>query len=530
MKKGTYLSKGYGTKVTPQSEKIPNSSQIPNSAGGYAYGIDNWKRLDRFILLGSEGGSYYASERKLTKENAENVARCIKADGCRVVKRIVEISVAGRAPKNDPALFALAMCAGIGDESTRKDALQALPRVARIGTHLFHFAAYVEQFRGWGRGLRNAIGDWYNQKTEKDLAFQVVKYQGRDGWSNRDLLRLAHPQPKSIEHKNIYKWVVDGEIPDGVYKLIQGFEEAKVAKTEKELLPLIKKYGLTMEMIPTELATSPKVFEALLPNLGLTAIIRNLGNMSKSGYLAKGQWDAVSAVTSRIVDEKNIKASKVHPISILSALVTYKSGHGLKGKGEWETVPEVISALDKAFYMAFPNVEPTGKRIVLALDVSGSMSIGGVSGFQNLTPRLASAAMSMVTYKTEKSVAMVAFCDRMVPIDISKCTTLDGVERKISDLDFGGTDCALPMLWASKNKVEADAFIVYTDNETWCGNIHPSQALVQYRKQFSIPAKLIVVGMTATDFSIADPDDAGMLDVVGFDSSVPEIMSQFITG
>jgi 60 kDa SS-A/Ro ribonucleoprotein len=34
--------------------------------------------------------------------------------------------------------------------------------------------------------------------------------------------------------------------------------------------------------------------------------------------------------------------------------------------------------------------------------------------------------------------------------------------------------------------------------------------------------------MTGTPFTIADPNDAGMLDVVGFDSSAPAIMSDFI--
>ena len=74
-----------------------------------------------------------------------------------------------------------------------------------------------------------------------------------------------------------------------------------------------------------------------------------------------------------------------------------------------------------------------------------------------------------------------------------------------------------------------DVFVVYTDSETWHGEIHPVQALRQYRERTGIPAKLIVVGMVSNGFSIADPDDAGMLDVVGFDTSVPQLMSQFAT-
>lgn len=72
--------------------------------------------------------------------------------------------------------------------------------------------------------------------------------------------------------------------------------------------------------------------------------------------------------------------------------------------------------------------------------------------------------------------------------------------------------------------------MVYTDNETWAGTIHPHQALAEYRRTTGIPAKLIVVGMTATGFTIADPSDAGILDVVGFDAAVPSLITEFARG
>lgn len=152
----------FNARRTPQSLPIPGAGQVPNSAGGFAWAVDDWKRLNRFLVLGSEGGSYYTTEQKLTLANAEAVRRCIQMDGKRTVREIVAVSDAGRAPKNDPALFALAMCAAMGDDLTRREALCALPKVARIGTHLFHFAEYVDGMRGWGRGLRQAVGNWYD--------------------------------------------------------------------------------------------------------------------------------------------------------------------------------------------------------------------------------------------------------------------------------------------------------------------------------------------------------------------------------
>src|SRR5438034_4337967 len=139
----SYL-KRHGFRAMAQTAPLPGSGQVPNSAGAFAWAVDEWTQLRRFLVLGYEGGSYYASEAKLRRENAKVLERCIAADGARTVAEIARVSVEGRAPKNDPALFALAMAAGLGDEATRQAALEALPQVARTGTHLFQFATFVE--------------------------------------------------------------------------------------------------------------------------------------------------------------------------------------------------------------------------------------------------------------------------------------------------------------------------------------------------------------------------------------------------
>jgi hypothetical protein len=144
----THFSTRLTRLATPQAERIPGTNQVPNSAGGYAWPVDKWTRFDRFLIFGSERGTYYIRERTLTVENATNARECITDDGPRAVRRIVEISAAGRAPSNDPALFELAMCAGLGNDATHAMALEALPEVARTGTHLFHFLQYVPHSAG----------------------------------------------------------------------------------------------------------------------------------------------------------------------------------------------------------------------------------------------------------------------------------------------------------------------------------------------------------------------------------------------
>lgn len=170
---GTRFLKHFNMRRTLQSEPIPGSDQVPNSAGGLTFAIDDWARLQRFLILGSEGGSYYASERALTVENAEEVVRCLEADAGRTIRTIVQVSESGRAPKNEPAVLALAIAAGLGHTAA---ASEALPKVCRTGTHLFAFVEAVQGLRGWGRKLRKRIAGWYGGKSSEALAYQVAKY------------------------------------------------------------------------------------------------------------------------------------------------------------------------------------------------------------------------------------------------------------------------------------------------------------------------------------------------------------------
>ncbi len=182
------LRKLFSFRDTPQNEPVPGYGQAANEAGGYTWPVDNWARLDRFLVLGSESGTYYVGPRELTRQNATAALECIEEDGARVVDRVIEVSETGRAPSNDPALFVLALCAAAESASTRKAALEALPQVARTGTHLFHFLEFVEGFRGWDRSLRRAVGRWYSEKSAHQLAYQAVKYRQRDGWRHREAI------------------------------------------------------------------------------------------------------------------------------------------------------------------------------------------------------------------------------------------------------------------------------------------------------------------------------------------------------
>lgn len=552
----TKYSSHVSKRSTPQQEQAV-SGQVENSASGFVFSLDAWHRLDRFLILGTDGGTFYVDEKKHTKQAAAAVEMCIRLDGSRTVARIVEISDAGRAVKNDPAIFALAMCAGAEDAETRRLALAALPRVCRIGTHLFHFAQDVIQFRGCGRALRTALGRWYTSMPSDKLALQVVKYQQRDGWSHRDILRLAHPKPQTPEHGAIIRWATVGmdglgtkrekherdKVADAskLPKIIAAFDEIHSGVDASRAAKLISDHRLPHECVPNELKDQPKIWEAMLPHMGVTALIRSLGKLSSIG-LTKPLSATSKMIVNTLTDQDILKAGRVHPMTVLYAMKTYASGRGVKGALTWTAERSIVDAMDHAFYASFGNVEPCGKNIMLALDVSGSMSTSMSN--TTVTCREGTAAMAMITARAEKNWMCVGFTSSghhnhsyggrwggagagLTELSISPRQRLDDVVSKISNLPFGGTDCSLPMLHAIEKNLEIDVFQIYTDSETWAGEVHPFQALKMYRQKSGRKAKLIVVGMTASEFSIADSSDGGMLDVVGFDTSSPSIMSEF---
>lgn len=518
----------------PQTTKA-HPKQVKNTAGGYSFKLDEWGMLRRFLILGSEVGTYYVGRDTLTKLNSNALEKCLAKDGRLTVRQIIEVSDSGAASKNAPAVFALAMASVKGDIETRREAFRALPLVCRTGTDLFQFVDNRESLGGgWGRLMTDSISKWFNRPISL-VAYQSAKYKQREGWSMRDLLRLAHPVPASPAHSALFKYVVSGELTDTVPVLIQAMEEAKTASTNR-LVNLIRDYNLTREMIPTEALNNPDVWMALLEKMPLRAMVRNLGKMSQVGIL--GPRSVGQKLVCDKLNQQYIMKSRLHPYALLVALKVYQQGEGMLGDLTWKVNQAIVDKLDDAFYLAFGNVEDSGKSTLVALDVSGSMSAPLVSGYKQgkrglecvLSPVTcceAGTAMGLITMSTQKKHIFARFNNGLQTGGLRVGTRMDDALRWTSGVNFGGTDCALPMVEARRNKWEVDTFVIITDNDTWAGNVHPHTALEQYRDAMGIPAKVVVVGMASTGFTIANPDDPGMLDVVGFDTSTPQLISEF---
>jgi len=495
-----------------------------NAAGGYAFDLDDWARLNRFLVLGTESGTYYTDERELTAASAVAVERCVQADGPRAVHRIVEVSNSGLAPRNDAAILALAVAAKQGDEGTRKLAFASLPSVCRTGTHLFQFAAYIDATGGWGRGARTAVGSWYQSKDASQLAYQLVKYRQRGGWTHADLLRLSHPRP-SGETAALMAFAANKPAAAELPPIVVGYLAARDAKTAEDSARLVAEYGLPRECVRTEHLGEPVVLVALLESMPLTALIRNLGNLTAAGVVAPFSA-GTETVLAHLSDAERLRRSRVHPMALFLALRTYASGHGVRGSGTWTPVQQVVDALDAAFYAALVNVAPTNLRLLLAVDVSGSMrqNVMGAS----LSAAEAAGAMALIVARTEPNHLVLGINTAPVELRISPKMRLDAAMTVVARAITGGTDLAVPARWLATERIEVDGVVTLTDNETWAGRTHPAQAMEAYRRQLGKPVRNVVAAMTATGHSIGDPGDPLTLQCAGLDATIPEVIRGFV--
>ncbi|WP_336214355.1 TROVE domain-containing protein [Nonomuraea sp. LPB2021202275-12-8] len=542
--------------ATPQSQPIPGraADMVRNSAGGYVFAKDTWTRVEDFLILGTTGGTYYMGEHQLTTDNVQVLAQAIAEDGTRVVELLTDISTARppRAPKPSPALFALAACYVLGNADTKQAAKQALAEVARTTDHLAKFIGYYKSLTGssnvrTGRSLRTALGSWFLSDTPDNVAFKACKARQRKTPSGealdlRDVLRIAHPKADSEQRKVLFGWLA-GNVPDDEARdelpAVDRFLTAKAVATPAQAVRVITEAKVPWEFLPDAMLKEPAVWDALVDTVGMTALIRNLARMTSIGTLTPFS-DATHRAVARLTDREAIVKARIHPMDAWLALRVYGSGRAQPTPQAparlWNAVAPILDALEETYELAFGHVEPSGKRLLVAVDSSGSMRGGyygnsyriEVGGSPIGSPYEVACAMAVMFARIEKGNVHVIDVDTRV--HASKVTARTNM-REIASWrpSGGGTDLSLPFQWALQRHMEVDGVVVLTDNETWAGSYeHPAQALASYRRAINPQARAVVVSLAATGRSIGDPKDPGVLQMAGLDASLPMVACGFV--
>lgn len=512
-------------------------NQTFNHGDKQVYKLTDIERLKRFIFLGSDNGSLYMNQNTLTLENVlclENLLNQCKYDD--ILDALNQYK--HTAFKKDYLIYVLARCCSIHldddplfwKKDFRTDCFKIVLDVCYIPTFLFMFIQFYEQVNkrlynstGWNSQMKTTISQWYLSKTSQELMYHITKYPSRHDWSHKDVLKLAHVKPKDDITNDIFKYILYNNLDTSksYFDYLIAYENLKTDDNLDGIVESITQYNFVREHIPTRLLNEEKVWVNLIPNMPIISLLRNLNKITSLQIL-----DTYPHILQDIVNK--ITTIQVNPLQLLITIKMYKSGQGMKGSLKWVPNKEIVSALNGAFYATFNNLKKSNKKILLALDVSTSMSWNTVCGIDCLSASEVSCAMAMMFDYIGSGVDIMGFSSTFKKLDISSKYCLEENLEYVKDNTFGSTDCALPFVWAGENNKEYDAIIVFTDNETNSNTIEPSMALQLYRNQMNKNTKLIVIALTSNGFSIANPDDSNMMDVSGFDSNMYDMIYEFI--
>ena len=516
--------------------------EVLNSCGRQVFQISDVERVKRFLSLGCSNGTYYICTKDLMQEHIECI-ECMLDD---IEKRNILLELIGeyvkgnKCKKQEPLVYLLARCCtySIGDNSMlefRNKAYELLSDVCTTASTLMMFIDFSKKCSkkysnssGWNNLHKRAISKWYTSKDPFSLLFQMTKYKERNGYKHRDVLRLCHIVPSSLDMQVVFNYIVKETGSNDMCStktkdFIKDLEILKLDMKKNIIVDTINKWQLAREHLPNTWLNDKHVWIALLNYMPNIALLRNLNKMTLCGVFD-------DHVATDFVINKIENMNKVHPIQMLISLKMYAGGKGFKGNNAWIPVPCIIDAIDKRFYGLFKDVKKSTRRICVAIDVSPSMSWTYTVGTECMNAAEVSCGLAMVLKASNSdNIEIMGFTSNFVPLHIDPNKPFADNLRNISNFNFDSTDISKPFVWAQENKKHFDAFVVLTDSETNSNKIKPCDALRNYRKVMGVSkCKLVVVAMASNKFSIADPEDKYMLDIAGFDASVPDVIIEFI--
>ena len=520
-------------KNIPQTKSIIGKNMVENLAGAMAFKAEDFNALDRWLLTGSSSNMFYQNKQDATDKNVDVLLRCITKDPIKVAERIIYASDHGIS--NSTPIFALALLSASTDMNAKIAFRNIFNKIIRTASHLYEFLEYVKSVRGFGKTIHKAVNNWI--VSNKNLEYQFLKYQSRNGWEHRDVLRKFHVTPKDEYMNAIFHWAVKGynEKDKEILKIIPYFETIKQNQDETSVINAIRDGKLSWEMVVGNCQKmTTKIWQELFFNMPMTATIRYLATLTANDVLKNK--DNLDILENRLLNDEMLIKARIHPIQFCKALSIYQTG----GQGSehstlvYDPIRRVIDILNAGIEKASEHLEPTGKNIFISVDVSASMWYGHQKVYGNLMPGQIAGILALSVVKAEKNYTVGMFDNNFGLMNIDKGVSYGRImdrENGIWPKHFGGTDASLPYKYAMDNKMEIDTFICLTDNESWAG-YHPFIALKSYRKAVNNNAKAIYVSLMpyGDATTLVDPSDEQSYDIAGFSDQTVKLIQMIIQG
>lgn len=480
------------------SPPAPSKTAPATTLTGYvAFNRPPKEQLMQTLLTNTFGNTFYQTKEELVAETERVHSEAIKLDVNFYAKALAYARNSGfmrTQPVYGLALLSAVKEAGVVFEET-------FPKVIKTPNDLVDFASIINSLgRGeGGRRIKRVAGNWLRNNLSE---YWAIKYGSeKKTYALRDLFRTYHPKG---EKSALVDYVLGHEGADlsGLTQ-IAAFEALKKATTTAEKIAAIKAGKLPHEVATSFAGTDKKVWEAIIPNMPIFALLRNLATLERHGVL--------DAAKDRIVklfsDPEVVRNSKVFPFRFLEA-----SKHVTKGWAQDACRVALELSLNDGFGLQ-------GETAV-ALDVSGSMS-----SYIEMAAIFGIATMK----RTDGNSKFLAFNDAVYHIPVSR---IDSVLTQASKINVSGGTYTAAVPQAMLNaRDKFDNLVLITDEQQNQGSPFMDK-IAEYRRKVSPNCKVFVLNVApySSSGSLLNSNDAKNFYVYGQTEASMNYIAMATTG
>jgi len=494
-------------RTTPQADTI-------NEAGSVAYRLDDKSALAQYVLTGVLNGTFYTS----AKTEFNTLLSLIKH--VNDPKFVAQLAVYARTQgfmKDTPAVL-LAWLSSKDSALAKEYLRSAFPLVIDNGKMLRNFVQIIRSGvmgrKSLGSLPKKLVQRWFR---EHDATYIFKNSIGNDP-SMVDVIKLAHPKPKTDEHNALYGYLMGKDYNlNALPMVIQEYEAFK--KDTTGLVPNVPFQFLSSLDMPE------KVWKDIALNGGWHMVRMNLNTFLRHGVLYDSK--VVDSICDKLRNPELIKKSKVFPYQIFT---TFQNINALP--------VEIGLALQDAMDIAIQNVPAFGKNVYVLPDTSGSMTqpVTGHRGTATTATRCIDVAglVASAVLRTTPTAKVLPFATKVHNVDLNPRDSVMTNAKKLARLGGGGTNCSAPLEKILMNGWDVDTVIYVSDNESWMDNRWSrygtsSMEIWNKIKRNNKQAKCVCIDVVPNRTAqMKERED--ILNIGGFSDSIFNVIDGFVNG
>ena len=254
--------------------------------------------------------------------------------------------------------------------------------------------------------------------------------------------------------------------------------------------------------------------------------LRNLNNLVKYGVTDTAE--ALDYITRTLANPQRVASGKQLPFRYFSAL------KALKADGTVGTA--LREALSAALELSFANMPELGRRVLVANDISGSMS-SRPSPRSDMTMAEIAGIFAAAVYKKAESGQIVSFDTQAHPRSVSKRQGVAEIAKAVSG-NGGGTSLAAPLEYAFKvHNGQARVFdtaVFITDSESWHDHLTRNRGVLDeirdYRQRVSPELKCFFVQLLPYKHAVVPESEPGCYYIYGWSGAVLGYFASVVSG